>query len=83
MSVMTGNQTTDASEADPASIEVPDSLTSPKSKLVYLYLATHGAVTEADLCEDLDMKRLSLYSVLKTLRRADLIEESGDTITLE
>lgn len=79
MSATTGNT---AEPSDPASIDVPASLTSAKSKLVYLYLATHGTVTETELCEGLEMKRIALYSVLKTLRREDLIEESGDTISL-
>lgn len=84
MAARTGEGTTtpDDGGTGPAAVEVPDSLTSPKSKLVYLYLATHGAVTECELCDGLDMKRISLYSVLKTLRKAELIEESGGTISL-
>ncbi|MEZ3143063.1 TrmB family transcriptional regulator [Halobaculum sp. MBLA0143] len=57
----------------PESVTVPDTVSSPRAKLVYLYLATHGPVTESELCEGLDMKLISLYSVLGTLRDADLV----------
>ena len=54
--------------------ELPADLSSPRGKLVYLYLATHGAVEEDDLCEGLGMKRISLYSILQTLREAGHVE---------
>ena len=62
---------------------VPAELSSPRAKLVYLYLATHGAVTEDDLCEGLDMKRLSLYSILKTLRQGEFVSRDGDRYVLD
>ena len=61
---------------------VPDDLSSPRAKLVYLYLATHGAVTEDDLCEGLGMKRISLYSILKTLRKGGFVSRDGDRLVL-
>lgn len=82
MAVSNTDTTTREEAADPTAVEVPDGLSSSQSKLVYLYLATHNGVTESELCESLDMKRLALYSVLKTLRRNSLIEESGGTISL-
>ncbi|MFB6193680.1 MAG: helix-turn-helix domain-containing protein [Halobaculum sp.] len=83
MAVSNTEGTTERDEAaNPAAVAVPDDLSSSQSKLVYLYLATHRDVTETELCESLDMRRMALYSVLKTLRRAGLIEESGGTISL-
>ncbi|EJN58958.1 hypothetical protein SAMN04487950_1542 [Halogranum rubrum] len=49
------------------STTVPRAVQSPRAKLVYLYLATHGATTLAELETALDMKKLSLYSILRTL----------------
>lgn len=66
----------------PEGVTVPDAVSSPRGKLVYLYLATHGAVTESELCEGLDMKRLSLYSVLGTLRDADIVARDDDRYVL-
>ena len=71
-----------AAETGPAMTRVPDDVTSPRGKLVYLYLATHGAVTEEDLCDGLGMKRLSLYSIVKTLRTAGHVEKADGRYTL-
>lgn len=62
---------------------VPAELSSPRAKLVYLYLATHGAVSEDDLCEGLDMKRLSLYAILKTLRKGGFVSRDDDRYVLD
>ncbi|WP_435065990.1 TrmB family transcriptional regulator [Halobaculum sp. EA56] len=62
--------------------QLPDGVSSPRAKLVYLYLATHGAVPEDDLCEGLSMKRISLYSILKTLREAGHVEKTGGRYAL-
>ncbi|MEZ3116936.1 TrmB family transcriptional regulator [Halobaculum sp. MBLA0147] len=66
----------------PASVAVPAEIDSPRGKLVYLYLATHGAVTDDELCEGLDMTRLSLYSVLDTLRGADIVSREDSRYVL-
>jgi hypothetical protein len=65
-----------------ASVDVPESINSPRAKLVYLYLATHGAVAEDQLCEGLEMKRITLYSILQTLRGADLVSRDDKRYTL-
>lgn len=54
-------------------VEIPDCLTSAGTKLVYLYLATHGSATLTDLHTDLNMQRLTLYQLLDTLQTHDLI----------
>lgn len=66
----------------PVCVEVPAEIDSPRGKLVYLYLATHGAVTDDELCDGLDMTRLSLYSVLDTLRGADIVAREDSRYTL-
>ena len=43
-----------------AATTLPRELQSPRAKLVYLYLSTHGTATLAELQEALDMKKHSL-----------------------
>ena len=57
---------------------VPAELNSPCSKLVYLYLATHGGATVNELHEGLDIRKLTLFSVLRSLRERELIGEETD-----
>jgi DNA-binding IclR family transcriptional regulator len=65
---MTVAQSTSRSLALPAEVD------SPRAKLVYLYLDTNGGSTVADLCSELDVPKLTLFSVLKTLRSRELVE---------
>ncbi|MFB6136686.1 MAG: helix-turn-helix domain-containing protein [Halobacteriaceae archaeon] len=60
------------------STALPEELESPSAKLVYLYIATNGEVTLSDLYEALGLKRLTLYTILRTLQDRDLVEERGD-----
>ena len=64
-----------ASAADPA---LPRELQSPRAKRVYLYLTTNGDATVSEMGESLGMKKLSLYSILKTLRSEGLVDCDGD-----
>jgi predicted transcriptional regulator len=57
---------------------VPDDIESPAAKLVYLYLTMTGEATLSDLQNGLDLKRLTLYTILKTLRERGLVQEDGD-----
>jgi DNA-binding MarR family transcriptional regulator len=52
---------------------VPDGLESPRAKLVYLYLSTHDGATVTELQEGLCMKKITLFSILKTLRGRGLV----------
>jgi len=61
---------------------LPPELQSPRAKLVYLYLTTNGEATVGELADDLGMKKISLYGVLKTLRQQDLVVTENDTYTL-
>jgi DNA-binding MarR family transcriptional regulator len=58
--------------------ELPTELRSPRAKLVYLYLSTHGDATVGQLQEGLDMKKITLYSILGTLRDRGVVEQSGE-----
>ncbi|GGL54607.1 TrmB family transcriptional regulator [Halocalculus aciditolerans] len=62
---------------------IPASVDSPNAKLVYLYLATNGGASLTDAKRSLDIPQITLLSVLKTLRKHDLVEHDGDTYTVE
>jgi sugar-specific transcriptional regulator TrmB len=57
--------------------QLPTGVESPRGKLVYLYLATAESATLEELHDELDVPRITLYSVLKTLRGRDLVREDG------
>ena len=61
---------------------IPEELNSSCSKLVYLYLQSHGGATVDELKADLDMQLLTLYGVLRRLREADLVTKTDDRWTL-
>ncbi|TQQ79885.1 TrmB family transcriptional regulator [Halonotius terrestris] len=65
-----------------AQISLPGELQSPRAKLVYLFLSMNGTVTISELQNGLDMKKISLYSVLKCLEKEDLITKNGDSYAL-
>ncbi|WP_276301434.1 TrmB family transcriptional regulator [Halorussus lipolyticus] len=56
--------------------ELPTELDSPRAKLVYLYLRD-GAASIDDLQTDLEVKKITLYSILRTLRERELVEKQG------
>lgn len=62
---------------------VPSELGSPRAKLVYLYLSTNGSATITELQEELGMTKLSLYSVLKSLRSQELLDRAGGEYVLD
>ena len=61
---------------------IPPSLQSPRAKLVYLFLSTNGTATINELQDGLNMKKISLYSILKTLRKQEIISKDGDRYAL-
>jgi DNA-binding MarR family transcriptional regulator len=69
-------ETETARTAAPA---LPPELQSPRAKLVYLYLTTNGDATVSEMGDSLGMKKLSLYSILKTLRKEGMVDCDGDT----
>jgi len=58
---------------------VPDELTSPRAKLVYLYLDVADAATVEDLQACLDMRKIDLLSVLNSLTSTGHVELEDGT----
>ena len=56
--------------------ELPTELESPRAKLVYLYLRADDASID-DLQSDLGVQKITLYSILRTLRERELVEKRG------
>jgi DNA-binding MarR family transcriptional regulator len=52
---------------------VPESIESPRAKLVYLYLTSYGEATVRDLQETLELSRLALFSILDSLESRNLV----------
>ena len=71
----------EAETAYAAAPALPPELQSPRAKLVYLYLTTNGHATVSEMGDSLGMKKMSLYSILKTLRKQDLVARDGDAYT--
>jgi len=63
-------------------VEMPTDLRSPRAKLVYLFLSMNGTTTISELQDGLNMKKISLYSILKTLEKEDLISKDGERYAL-
>lgn len=59
-------------------IGMPTDVESPRGKLVYLYLETVGGASLEELAEGLDVTRITLYSVLKTLQERGLVDKDND-----
>lgn len=61
---------------------LPDELDSPRAKLVYLSLATTGGATLDELQASLDLPKITLYTIIRTLRERDLVNQEGEALTL-
>ncbi|WP_240729969.1 helix-turn-helix domain-containing protein [Halalkalirubrum salinum] len=61
---------------------MPTGLQSPRAKLVCLYLSTTEKATITELHEQLDMKKISLYSILKTLQKRGVVSKDADSYVL-
>jgi hypothetical protein len=62
-------------------VTLPDRLRSPQAKLVYLYLHVRGTVTVDELGTALDLPKLTLFSILQTLRDYGLVVRDGDAVS--
>lgn len=67
-----------AAEADSDSVAVPAELESPRAKLVYLFLAIQGESSVTELQNGLEMKKISLYSILGTLCKRGLVHQDSE-----
>ena len=63
-------------------IDIPTDLCSPRAKLVYLFLSVNGTSSISELQDELNMKKISLYSILKTLEKDDVISKDGERYNL-
>ncbi|MCO8245261.1 MULTISPECIES: helix-turn-helix domain-containing protein [unclassified Haladaptatus] len=61
---------------------LPDELDSPRSKLVYLSLSTTGGATLDELQNGLDLPKITLYTVIRSLRERGLVNQDGESLTL-
>ena len=76
-SVMT--QLAAATSSQPTTDTLPSTIRSPAAKLVYLYLDSAGPTTISELSAALEMRKLSLYSVLDALASKGLVDNDGET----
>jgi DNA-binding IclR family transcriptional regulator len=58
---------------------LPEDLESPRAKLVFLYLTTRGEATIEALQDALDLEKITLYSILKTLEKRGLVQKDSGT----
>ncbi len=57
---------------------LPEELESPRAKLVYMYISVRGEVTVEALQDALDIDKITLFSILKTLDKRGLVRRSSD-----
>lgn len=57
---------------------MPADVESPRGKLVYLYIDTVGGASLDELVDGLDVQRITLYSILKTLQERGLVTKDDD-----
>ncbi|QIB74819.1 TrmB family transcriptional regulator [Halogeometricum borinquense] len=70
--------TVQSPSAGTAPVAVPEELDSPSAKLVYLYLSVQGESSITELQEGLEMKKISLYSILGALCKRGLIHQDAE-----
>ncbi|GGM63844.1 TrmB family transcriptional regulator [Halarchaeum rubridurum] len=58
---------------------VPETVESARGKLVYLFLQFHEGATLDELRDGLDLQRITLFSVLKTLEERGVVDRDGET----
>ena len=59
-------------------LAVPDEITSPQAKLVYLSVLLTEEAKAADLQQMLGVPKLTLFAVLESLAAQDFIQRTGD-----
>lgn len=67
-----------AKERTPDEVVVPRSVSSPRAKLIYLYLIRAGPAAPDEIAERLGLRKLAVYGVLRSLRGRGLVEERED-----
>jgi len=56
----------------------PESVESPRGKLVYFFLRTRDGATVAELEDGLELPKITLLGVLKALEERDVVARDGD-----
>lgn len=69
--------TFDTTETDRIAIDVPEGLTAAESKLVYVFLAASDGATVEELNAALDISKISLFPVLRTLTERGVVDRDG------
>lgn len=69
--------TFDTTEPDRIAIDVPEGLASAESKLVYVFLAASNGATVEELNDALDIRKISLFPVLRTLTERNVVTREG------
>ena len=59
-------------------LTVPDEVTSPQAKLVYLTLLITDEARATDLQQLLDLPKITLFAVLESLATQDLVQRTGE-----
>ncbi|WP_049925256.1 hypothetical protein [Halopiger goleimassiliensis] len=57
---------------------IPEAISSPQAKLIYLCLEATGGATVDDLEETLALKKIDILSVLNSLQGDGLVEQDGE-----
>ncbi len=70
--------TSEHQSATTGELAVPDELTSPQAKLVYLSVLVTDEAKATDLQQMLDLPKLTLFAVLESLAAQDCIQRTGD-----
>jgi len=66
------------SNSDPPT--VPSSLESPRAKLIWMTVATYGPLSITELCQAIDVPRLTLYPHLNALEDEDLVHWNHESL---
>lgn len=59
-------------------LTIPDTLTSAQANLMYLSLSVTGGATATELQHSLGLSKLTLFTVLESLREMDFIQRTED-----
>jgi len=76
LSVMS-TTTFDTTETGRIAIDVPGGLTGAESKLVYVFLAASEGATVEELNDALDISKIALFPVLRTLTERGVVARDG------
>jgi len=62
--------------------QLPKAVKSPRAKLVYYHILNKGKATLDQICETLNLKKITTYPVLSSLVEKGLLNKSGEMYSL-